>query len=36
MAEKVVMQINLIVLNGDVKKYYILNSDAQRYVKCKV
>ncbi len=33
MAEKMVMQTNLIFLNGDVNKYYILNSDAQTYVK---
>ncbi len=33
MAEKMVMQTNLIYLNGDVNKYHILNSDAQTYVK---
>jgi hypothetical protein len=36
MAEKMVMQINLIFLNGDVSKYHISNSDAQRSVAAKV
>ena len=36
MAEKMVMEINLIFLNGDVNKYIISNSDAHRYVKYKV
>jgi len=33
MAEKMVIQTNLIFLNGDANKYYILNSDAQTYIK---
>ncbi len=33
MAEKMVMQTNLIFPNGDAYKYYILNSDAQTYVE---
>ena len=33
MAEKMVMQTNLIFLNGDANKYYILNGDARTYIK---
>jgi hypothetical protein len=33
MAEKMVMQTNLIFPNSDANKYYILNSDAQTYIK---
>ncbi len=33
MAEKMVIQTNIIFLNGDANKYNILNSDAQTYIK---